>query len=98
MPGKGATQRLQRTYTNLPGMTGPRARMLRGSQHLPGGQQQGCSLLQGGGQGLCHVPFMSGLYLLLYVGDVHTNFTLQYKGRAHCLLKLKDLRCSEREH
>lgn len=32
-PGRGAAQRLKCTYTNLSGMTGPRARMLKGRQH-----------------------------------------------------------------
>lgn len=77
--------------------------MLKGSQHLDktepaGWAAEGVFPATRGGQGLCHVPFMSGFYLLLYVGDLQTNFTLHYEGCAQCLFKQKDLRCSWREH
>lgn len=83
MPGKGATQRFKRTYTNLSGMTGPRACTLKGSQHLDNAEParwaaEGIFPAARGGQGLCRVPFMSILYLPPYVGDLHTNFALHY--------------------
>lgn len=51
-PGRGAAQRLKCTYTNLAGMTGPRARVRKGRQHPDhtepaGGQQKGYSRSQG---------------------------------------------------
>lgn len=83
MPGKGATQRFKCTYTNLSGVTGPWARMLKGIQHLHNTvparwAAEGIFHATRGAQGLCYVLFMSGLYLLLYVQDLHTNFTLHY--------------------
>lgn len=76
--------------------------MLQGSQHLdktelPGGKQKGYSLLQGAVKGFAMCP-LSGFYLLLYVGDLHTNFTLHYSGCTHCLFKQQGLRCSWKEH